>query len=238
MRLSGCHLRRSPAGMSKTGSRGRRGAHRLRFDRRARLDRSRRGLRGRPHPGRRTACARNCARRDGNGDGLGRRRLGSGLRRGRRRSGRAGGKEKQRIEVPVRVGRQADAEVHVRLGPLRLAAGADRADDLPLVDGRPHADSDRSQVHERDRVAVCGADRQALPLARDRSRERDDAGRRRAHVASRRRRDVDSPVLPGSVGILAADERPQHRPIHGPAPRRRHRGEREQGEKADQDAVA
>jgi hypothetical protein len=126
----------------------------------------------------------------------------------------------------------------VRLGPLWVAARADRADDLALVDGRADADPYRSQVHERDGITVGGADRQALALARDRAREEDDPGRRRAHVGPRRRGDVDPAMLAAPVRILAPDERPQHRPVHGPAPGRSQGSKREQREEADHNYVA
>jgi hypothetical protein len=58
--------------------------------------------------------------------------LGLGLR-GRRLLRRAPRRqERQWVDIAVRIGGQADAQIHVRLGPLGLAARADRADGVAL----------------------------------------------------------------------------------------------------------
>ena len=88
-----------------------------------------------------------------------------------------GRQERQRIDVPVRVGRTTDTEIHVRLGPLRVTAGTDRADDVALAHVRPDRNPDRAEVDERDRPPVLGADRQAQPLMGQLPRVRDHAGR-------------------------------------------------------------
>jgi hypothetical protein len=88
-----------------------------------------------------------------------------------------GRQERQGIDVPVRVGRATDAQVHIRLGPLGVAARADRADDVALAHLRPDRDPDRAEVDERGRPPVLGADRQAQPLMGQLPRVRDDAGR-------------------------------------------------------------
>jgi hypothetical protein len=85
--------------------------------------------------------------------------------------------ERQGIDVPVRVGRATDAEVHVGLGPLGVTARADRADDIALAHLRPDRDPDRAEVDECDRPTILGADRQAQPLMGQLPRVRDDAGR-------------------------------------------------------------
>lgn len=147
----------------------------------------------------------------------------------RRRLGRrlTNGEQRKRVDVPIRLGGQANAEMDVRLGAFRIAARADRPHDLALSDGCPDRHCDRPQMDERDRVPILGADRQAAPLAGQLSREGDDSGRRRAHVGSRLRPDVDASMLAARVRVFSGDERPEHRPIDGPAPRGRARGVRE-----------
>ena len=88
-----------------------------------------------------------------------------------------GWQERQGIDVPVRVGRAADPEIHVRLGPLGVTARAERADDVALAHLRPNRDPDRAEVDERDRPPVLGADRQAQPLMGQLPRVCDNAGR-------------------------------------------------------------
>jgi hypothetical protein len=85
--------------------------------------------------------------------------------------------ERQGVDVPVRVGRSTDAEIHVRLGPLGITARADRADDVALAHLRPDRDPDRAEVNERHRPPVLGADRQAQPLMGQPPRVRDDTRR-------------------------------------------------------------
>ena len=103
--------------------------------------------------------SRGCLlRRPSRGRGCGRRRRSRGLVHDRGRRNRSPDREQRlRVDVPVRVGRQADAQVDVGLRAFRIAAGADRADDVALRDRRPHAKSNRPQVDERDGVAVFGA---------------------------------------------------------------------------------
>jgi len=149
-----------------------------------------------------------------------------------------GRQERQGIDVPVRVGRATDAEIHVRLGPLGVTARADRADDVALAHLRPDRDPDRAEVDERDRPAVPGADRQAQPLMGQLPRVPDDPGRGCANVRARGSADVDPTVLAARVGIALGDERPQHRPVGGPRPSRRSRSKHESGEYDEEDRVA
>ena len=72
----------------------------------------------------------------------------------------------------------------VRLGSLGVSARADRPYDLALADRRSDANRNRPQVDEGDRVPVLGADRQTAPFARELAGERDDPGRRRAHLGA------------------------------------------------------
>jgi hypothetical protein len=127
----------------------------------------------------------------------------------------------------VRVGGQANAEVDIGLCPLRLAAGADRAHDLAFLDRSPGAYSDRSEVDERDRVAVGGANRQAQPLTGQLPDERGDARCRSPDVGTGRRADVDSPVLAARVRVVLGGKRPQHRTVDRPGPGGRGRAQDE-----------
>ncbi len=113
------------------------------------------------------------------------------------------GEQQLRVDVPVRVCGQANAEVDVGLGALGIAARPDRPDDFAFVDGSPPTDRDRSQMNERDRVAVLRADREAAAFTGNLAGERDDPGHRSAHLRARRRADVDPPVLPASVRVFA-----------------------------------
>ena len=148
------------------------------------------------------------------------------------------GQQQERVEVAVRIRGQANTEVDVGLRALRVSARSDRAHDFAFADGRPDSDRDRPQVDERDRVPVLGADRQAAALVWNLARERDDPAHRSAHVGARRRADVDSAVLPASVGVVTGDEGPQHGAVDGPAPPGSARDEGERGEQGDGDAVA
>jgi len=143
-----------------------------------------------------------------------------------------------RVDVAVRVGGQAHAEVDVGLGAFGLAARPDRADDFALCDSSPHTNGDRPQVNQGDRVAVLGTDRQAAALTGNLARERDDPGRRSAHLSARRRADVDSAVLPASVRVVTGDEGPEHWAVDRPAPSGRARHESQRGKENDCDAVA
>ena len=172
--------------------------------------------------GREIRVERLSRRRTGRRRWLGRPRLGLTRRPCR--------EKRERIDVPVRIGGQANAEVDVGLRVLRVAAGADRAHDVAFLDRGPGAYSDRSEVDERDRVAVGGANRQAQPLVGQLPDERGDARCGSPNIGTRRRSDVDSPVLAARVRISFGDERAQHRTVDRPRPcgRRRAQDERDQ----------
>jgi hypothetical protein len=156
-----------------------------------------------------------------------RRRRGKGLRLTlRRRLGCAltDGEQRERVDVPVRLGGQPHAEMNVWLRPFGLAGRADRADDLAFADRGADRKSDRPQVDEGDGVSALGPDRQAEPFVRQPPGEGDDPRRRSAHIGSRRRPDVDAAMLTARVRIALGDERPEHRPLDGPGPRGRARG--------------
>ena len=175
-------------------------------------------------------------------------RLGCGRSRRRlfrqprlRLTDRLRGEQRERIDIPVRVGGQANAEMDVGLSPLGVAARADRADDLPLLDRRSRSHPDRSQVDERDRVAVGRANRQAQALVRKLTDEGGDAGCGCPNLGAGRRRDVDSAVLSAGVGVPFCDERPQHRSVDGPRPgirrRAQDKGEQDPNCKGEQSVV-
>jgi hypothetical protein len=109
--------------------------------------------------------------------------------------------------------------VHVRLRHLDVAARTDRPDAVAFRDRRALLNGDRTEVRQRDGVAVGGRDRYALPGRRngprkgDRSRDRRQ--RRRAGLAA----DVDPAVLAAREGMGGVEhERLEHRPGRGPRP--------------------
>lgn len=93
----------------------------------------------------------------------------------------------------------------VGLRHLRLAARADRPDDVALADGRALHDGRRAKVDERDGIAVARSDRHRPAADRHGAGEGDDAGRGRAHGRAGGRPDVDAPVLAAVVGALAIE---------------------------------
>ena len=151
-----------------------------------------------------------------------RRRLARRRRLGERRQ------EKERVEVPLRVGCLADAEVHVRDGLLGHAARAYRTNRLTLGDGCAAPDRHRAEMQQRDGVAVRRLDRDRPPAGRHGSGEGNDTAGRRDNRGTSSRADVDPTVETAGVGIGAEAERMQNRPLHGPGPpaRRRRRHER------------
>ena len=77
----------------------------------------------------------------------------------------------ERIDVALRVGGQAYAEIDVRLGEIDGSARADRADDIPLADERALPDVDRPEMHERRGVSERRLDRNGLAAGRHRPGE-------------------------------------------------------------------
>jgi hypothetical protein len=94
------------------------------------------------------------------------------------------GEQQLRVDVAVRVGGQAHAEVDVGLGTFGLPARPDRADDFSFCDRSPHSNGDRPQVNQGDRVAILRADRQAAPLTGNLAGERDDPSHGSAHLSA------------------------------------------------------
>jgi len=109
--------------------------------------------------------------------------------------------------------------VDVGLGPFRVSARPDRADDLAFTDRGADREADRPEMDQGHRVTICGADRQAEPVARHLPGEGDDAGSRSARVGSGRSGDVDAAVLAARIRIVPGGERPEHLALDGPAPR-------------------
>lgn len=142
-----------------------------------------------------------------------------------RLTGRPRGEQRERIQIPVRVGGQTNAEMDVGLCPLGVAARPDRADDLALFNRRSRPHANRPQVDERDRVAVGRANRQAQAFVRKLPDEGGDAGCGCPDIGADRRRDVDSAVLAAGIGVIFGDERPQHRSVDGPGPGTRRRAQ-------------
>jgi hypothetical protein len=162
------------------------------------------------------------------------------MRRRRRRRrigcGRAlrvgpGRQECERIEIAVRLGRQPNAEVHVRLGMLRLSARADGADHVALGKRRPKAHGDRAEMHERDRVPVRSTDREREARRGHGAGEPDDARHRRPNLGAARRADVEATMLPAEVRVVFQRETAQDRPVDGPAPGRGRRCEQERAQR-------
>jgi hypothetical protein len=172
--------------------------------------------------GRAGGCRSRCLRRGRCLRGLGRKRrhrVGDQRRR-RRHSDRrpARWKEAERVDVALRVGSDANAEVHVRLVELGRAARADAAHGRTLVDERSLEHSDRPEMDEGHGVAVGGSDADRLASAGDRTCERDRARRGGDDVGPRRVGDVDATVLSAGVGVAAERELLQHLPVSGPGP--------------------
>jgi len=169
-------------------------------ERRCGRDRGRSGRRRRE--GRRVE--RRGWRRQGGRGGLGHRR-GRGRHRGRRRGRRAGGsgsrrggrarrQERERVDVPLRIGGAADAELHDG----RVVG--ERTDGVSLGDRRASRRGDLTEVRERDRPAVGRLDRHRPPAPGDGAGEGDRPGRRRAHGRAGVAGDVDASVLAGGIG--------------------------------------
>jgi hypothetical protein len=123
--------------------------------------------------------------------------------------------------------------VHVRRVRDRVRALADAPHAHALRNRVAAPDRDARELEERHREAVARLDRHRAAAVRDRPRERDGAADRRMHGVSERRADVDPAVLPARIGIGAEGERAQNRPVDRPRPGGRGFGDRERGERED-----
>ena len=204
---------RSGRGLRRRRGSRRRSPRRLGFGDQRGLDRRRGRCRlGVHRSGHRLDGRRRCRSGDG-GVGCGnRRRLG-------RRSGDAADREQPlRVDVAVRLGGQPDAEVDVRCRGDAVFALADLADDRPLRDGAASGDDDRSELEERDGMAVGGLDRHGPAAARDGAGEGDGTGSGCADGVADGAGDVDAAVLARGVRVRANREGPEHRTVGGPDP--------------------
>jgi hypothetical protein len=202
-----------------------------------------------PESGLRQGCRRHVRRRGRRG-ACARRRLellrgaGERLRRGRLGSGPgvgsaslAGRKQGQRVDISVRLGGEPNSEVdgrhaHFRTGELG------RSDHVPLLQPSACAHGDGAQMQERDRIAVLGPQGDRPSAAGNRSCERDHTRDGCEHFLSRRRRDVDAPMLPGPIRVSVDVERLEDRAGDGPAPGRCRGGRRQRAHGRDQQRTA
>jgi hypothetical protein len=165
--------------------------------------------------------------RGGNCDGC--RRVGRCRRRGLRRCNPRR-QEGAWVEVPLRLGGHAHAQVDERRRDLRLAGGADCGDRVALCDRGAPRNRKRAEVRQGDGETGRGLDGDRPARCRHRAGERDGAGRRRVHLGACGSADVDAPMLPARVGVRRVEEeRLQDWPIGGPRPRCRWRCEDERG---------
>ena len=161
---------------------------------------------------------RGLRRRDLAGDGSnrsGRRRLRD---RRRRRCRQPRGQQAERIDVSVRVGGDANAEVDVWPQGDGVAALADHADLRSLRDRAAAHDARHPELEHRHGVAVAGGDRDRAAATGHEADEGDGAAGRCEHGAAKLGRDVDASVLAGRVRVGTDGERPQHRPLGRPRP--------------------
>ena len=114
--------------------------------------------------------------------------------------------EPERVDVALRVGRNADAEVHVRAGVLGVAARPEHADGLALgdEDAAPHGGF--TEVKERDRVSVVRPDRDRAPASGHRPGEADGSTGGRAHGRAVDPADVHAAVKPRPVRVAVEGE--------------------------------
>jgi hypothetical protein len=151
-------------------------------------------------------------------------------RRRRRLELGANRQERQGIDVPLRIGGRTDAEVHVRTRNLRDPAGPEGAELGALGDRLALVDARRTEVQERHRPAVRGADRDVQAVRWDASDERHHTGCRRDHALAGPSGDVDAAMLARAVRVGPEGKRPSDGASDRPAPAGgRHRsGKREQ----------
>jgi hypothetical protein len=138
------------------------------------------------------------------------------LGRFRRRLLRTRRQQRQRIDVPLRLGGDADTEMNA-LDKV-AARFRDRSHGLAFADARALGDRERGETDQRYGIAVAGANSHRAPASRDGARERHRAGRRRQHVRADLSRDIDAAVLPAQIGIVSEREAPHDRAAGGPGP--------------------
>jgi hypothetical protein len=229
-------LRPGDGTVGRSDRRGRRSRSGFRLDRFVRLSRRGRGRRraGRPRRGGRRGSGLRHERlvlcgRDRRGHRRHRRRRvrvnrrygdGRGRRRGGRRR-RPRREERERIEVPVLVAREADPEMDVRLVDLR-AARADAGDGRSLLHACSATRLQRSEMRQRDAVAVERSNAEREPVAGRRPCERDLAAHGRCDGAPGHACDIDPSMLPRQLRLRTVErEGPQHGSVRRPRPRER-----------------
>jgi hypothetical protein len=109
--------------------------------------------------------------------------------------------------------------VHVRRRRIGLDARPDAPDRVALGDHPAPFDEQRTELRQRHRMAVRGADRHDEAVPGDGAREGDLAGGRRDHRRAELACDVDAAVLAARVGVGAEPERAEHLPACRPRPR-------------------
>ena len=132
-------------------------------------------------------------------------RSGDGRLRGRRRRRgprcRSGRQEREWVEIPLRIGRLAHAQVDVGLVEFGRAARADRADGGALRHLGPLRNGDRAEMRQRDGETAGRVDRDDLATRWNRAGKADSAGCRRDHRRARPRADVDAAMLARRVRV-------------------------------------
>jgi hypothetical protein len=149
-----------------------------------------------------------------------RRERGRRRRRHRLRRWRGGSRrqQRQRINVALRVVRSPDPEVDVRNVDLHVARRPDRSDRLGLGDAVAGAHCDRSEMEQRDRIAVRCPDRHGAAVPGQPAGERHLSGGGCADGGAGVAAHVDPAVTVLVVFGAAEVETAQHRPVRGPAP--------------------
>jgi hypothetical protein len=127
-------------------------------------------------------------------------------------------KQRLGVHVALLVGRDAHAEVDVRLRPVGLAARAHGGHGRPLGDRITPANPNRAEMLQRHRVPVRGTDRERHAALRHRACKRHRAGRRSPHVRAQIARDVDAAMLTACIRIAPEDKRTEHSPVDRPRP--------------------
>ncbi len=134
------------------------------------------------------------------------------------RARRARRQETERIDVPLGLGRDANAEVHVRLGRHKVGARTDRSQYRALFDRRAAHDRRRAELERRHRVPVSGLNRDDAAAVRDGADEGDRTGRRCADARALAGGDVDAPMLTPRVRVRRKGKRSKHRTVRRPGP--------------------
>jgi len=117
--------------------------------------------------------------------------------------GRLRRKERQRVDVALRIGGHADAQMDVRLRGHGIRALADPRHHGSLVDERAFHHEDLPELEQRDREAVGGLDRHRLPAPGNEAGERDGSRRGGADVGAELAAHVDAAVLAARVRIVS-----------------------------------